>query len=111
MSSMRTAHARILITALTVVAMAAATPTAMAQSVVDATAVEFGPSADHSAVSPEGTPLVTAYVLEILAVGSTVPAYAFDLGKPAPDADGTVRVVFAPLLTTPLVPEQRARPR
>jgi len=103
MSSKRTAHARILIAALTIVAMSALASTAGAQTVVDATTAEFEPSPDHSAVSAEGTPLLTFYLLEFFPAGSSTPSHTIDLGKPVPAADGYIRVAFVPLMPAPLV--------
>ena len=71
-----------------------------AQTVVDPRFVEFAPSADHSTLAPDGTPLVQRYSLTVFVVGSTTPLDTMDLGKPAPSA-GIIRVDFLPLMNTP----------
>jgi hypothetical protein len=76
---------------------------ALAQTTLDATTAEFAASADHSALSADGNPRVTSYRLEIFPAGSTTPAFSLQLGKPAPDGQGLIRVAFAPLLPAPLV--------
>lgn len=68
------------------------TPSAHAQTVVNPRTVEFDPSADHDS-------LVTRYDLEIYQAGAAQPFHTVDLGKPALDTDGKVRVDFASKLT------------
>jgi hypothetical protein len=82
------------------VVLAAAAPVA-AQSVVNPSLAEFTPSADHDAVA-NGVPVVTRYELEIFQQGQTSAVRTIGLGKPAPAADGKIRVDFANLLTSPL---------
>jgi len=73
--------------------------TAAAQTpVINPRIVEFDPSADHAAVSAEGQPLVSRYDLQIFLQGATQPVTTASLGKPAPDADGKVRVDFSTIL-------------
>ena len=62
-----------------------------AQTVVDPRYVEFTPSADHSALASDGTPLVQRYSLSIFPVGSSVASATTDLGKPTPSG-GIIRV-------------------
>jgi len=69
-----------------------------AQSIVDPQRAEFTPSADHSATTTEGVPLVQSYSLSIYQAGSTEALQTVNLGKPAPEADGKVRVAFLNLL-------------
>ncbi len=76
--------------------------TALAQT-VDPRIAEFNPSPDHSALD-NGVPIVTGYQLEIYLVGGTTPVRVLPLGKPSPDPDGAIRVVFDVLLDPPLNP-------
>src|SRR5207249_2136880 len=73
-----------------------------AQSIVDARRAEFSPSTDDSATEPDGTPIVQNYILQIFLAGGSTPVQSVDLGKPAPDPDGFIRVDFVALLPTPL---------
>jgi hypothetical protein len=66
---------------------------------LDPRIAEFNPSPDHSANGPDGEPLVTRYDLEFYLVGAILPFQTTDLGKPAPEADGKIRVTFTTLLT------------
>src|SRR5262245_13627542 len=77
---------------------------ALAQSIMDASRVEFSPSADHSTLNEYGTPLVTGYTMTIYAAGGDDPVQIVDLGKPSPDEDGIIRLDLATLLETPLPP-------
>lgn len=74
-----------------------------AQSVVDARRVEFTPSPEHNAVTTTGTPLVERYSIEVFVAGAIWPVSSADLGKPAPQSDGMIRLDFVSLLSTPLV--------
>src|SRR5919108_4648475 len=73
-----------------------------AQSITDPQRVEFTPSADHNAVDASGTPIVTNYSLQIYTAGSSTIVQTVLLGKPAPEADGMIRVNFVSLLSSPL---------
>src|SRR5947207_668026 len=73
-----------------------------AQSIFDAQRVEFTPSPDNSTVGSDGTPLVSNYTLTVYVAGSSTPFATANLGKPAPDTDGMMRVDFSTLLSTPL---------
>jgi Putative binding domain, N-terminal len=75
-----------------------------AQTIVDATRVEFTPSADHNSVETDGTPIVSTYSLRLFVAGGVTPVETVDLGKPAPDPDGFIRVDFVALLVTPPTP-------
>ena len=80
-------------------------PTVAAQSITDARRVEFTPSADHDAVDQgSGLALVNGYTLDVFLTGGTVPVQSANLGKPAPESDGMIRVDFVALLLTPLTP-------
>ena len=89
-----------LVAALLFLSMAAA---ASAQSITNPTRIEFSPSAPPNALDVRtGTPLVQRYTLDIYRSGSATIVQRVDLGKPAPDADGMIRVNFLALLTAPL---------
>src|SRR3954468_8353668 len=78
-------------------------PAVSAQSISDARRVEFTPSPDHSAVDPNsGAALVTSYTLAVYVAGGATPVSTANLGKPALDVDGMIRLDFVALLTTPL---------
>ena len=80
-------------------------PAALAQSITDARRVEFTPSADHSVVDPTtGVALVTNYSLQIFPAGGATPVRTANLGKPAPEGDGMIRIDFVSLLSSPLTP-------
>src|SRR3954470_22130647 len=71
---------------------------AYAQSVVNPNTAEFSPSVDHSAVLSDGSPAVQSYQLELYLVGATSPFQVASLGKPAPQADGKIRVTLSSVL-------------
>jgi hypothetical protein len=73
-----------------------------AQSIVDAQRVEFTPSPDNSAVDGNGAAIVTGYTLEIFLAGGTTAQQSVNLGKPALDTDGMIRLNYVSLLATPL---------
>ena len=73
-----------------------------AQSIFDAQRVEFTPSANNNTLGADGTPLVSNYTLTIYVAGGSTPFATADLGKPAPDSDGMMRVDFSTLVSTPL---------
>jgi hypothetical protein len=54
--------------------------------------VTFIPSANHHSIGAGGRPMVTGYALHIHRLGATAAETVVDLGKPAPDADGYIRV-------------------
>ncbi|CAN5882725.1 hypothetical protein BH24ACI4_BH24ACI4_21910 [soil metagenome] len=72
-----------------------------AQSVMDARTAEFVPSSDHSRQSG-GVDMVSSYQMRIYAVGGTQPIRTVDLGKPAPQSDGRIRIDFVSRLSSPL---------
>jgi len=74
----------------------------LAQSIMDASTVEFNPSADHSTLDSNGNALVTGYTMTIYSAGGTTVVRTVNLGKPSPGADGFIRLDFSTLLTTPL---------
>jgi hypothetical protein len=83
----------------------AITPAVSAQSIIDARRVEFTPSADHNATDPTtGAALVTNYTLQVFVAGGTIAVSTANLGKPAPAADGMIRLDYVALLTTALTP-------
>lgn len=75
-----------------------------AQTVTDPRLLEFTPSTDHFGTSADGLALVTNYTLAIYQAGATVPFEGVDLGKPAPEPDGKIRVAFIGLLNPALTP-------
>jgi len=75
-----------------------------AQSILDASRVEFTPSTDNTAVDSSGAPLVTNYSMNIFLAGGTAVVETVDLGKPAADPDGFIRIDFMSLLTVALTP-------
>ena len=74
---------------------------AFAQTVMDARTAEFVPSSDHSRQSG-GVDMVRSYEMRIYAVGGTQPIRTIDLGKPAPQSDGRIRIDFVSRLSSPL---------
>ena len=56
------------------------------QTVVNPTTLEFTASPDHGATA-NGVAVVTSYLLELLAEGTTTVAASRDLGKPAPTSN------------------------
>lgn len=62
----------------------------------------FEPSLDHAATTPDGLAKVTSYGWGYYLPGATAPVVEFDLGKPTPAADGTIRVVPPQLMLIPL---------
>src|SRR5688572_27776799 len=76
----------------------AAPASAQTPAVIDPRIVEFDPSPDHSATGSNGLPVLTRYDLELYLLGGTQPVQVANLGKPAPQADGKIRVDFTTLL-------------
>ena len=76
-----------------------------AQSITDGSRAEFIASTDHNAVdAATGAPIVERYAMFVYIAGGTSVVSSANLGKPAPGADGMIRLDFAPLLTTALTP-------
>ncbi len=75
---------------------------AAAQSTINPSMVEFTPSADHAALTPEGQPVVTEYRFEVWIQGAAAPMQTTTLGKPAPESDGKIRATPALLLAVPV---------
>jgi hypothetical protein len=69
-----------------VAALTAASPVA-AQVIVDPRTAEFDPSPDHNNAT-----LVARYDLEFYFQGASQPFQTANLGKPAPQGDGKIRV-------------------
>jgi hypothetical protein len=69
-------------------------------TVVNPTTVQFTPSADNSAVTTNGTPVVVRYDLQIYPQGATTPYTTVNLGKPTVGSDGTIQVIFSTLMAT-----------
>lgn len=71
---------------------------AAAQAVVNPRVVEFDPSPDHDALTPDNQPMVARYDLQFYLVGAAQPFQTANLGKPTPGATGTISVDFSTLL-------------
>jgi len=61
---------------------------------LDPAGLEFDPSPDHSLWHPNGDAIVSRYELQFYYVGGAQPFQVTNLGKPAPEADGKIRVPF-----------------
>jgi len=72
---------------------------AIAQTSVDPQTVEFNPSADHSATTSNGQPLVERYDLAIYQAGAAQAYEVVSLGKPSADSNGKIRVGLAAVLS------------
>src|SRR6476659_5737086 len=68
--------------------------------------IEFAPSADHTVVASDGTPLLSQYSVSVYLAGQSTAIQTLNLGKPSPDADGKIRVEFLSKLTVSLTPGQ-----
>lgn len=60
--------------------------------------IEFRPQADHWSLRADGTPVVSRYSLVVYASGGNDALMQVDLGKPAPQADGMIRIDFDSLV-------------
>jgi hypothetical protein len=89
-------------TTIVLVAVLASASAAWAQTVTDARRVEFTPSAEHNAVDDNGVAVLTRYSLQVFLAGGATALQTVDLGKPAPQTDGLIRLDFVSLLPTPL---------
>lgn len=79
-------------------AVAAQTPTV----IVDPVTLEFSPSPDHDALTPDTKlPLVTGYRLQVVNAATHVSVFEATLGKPTPEADGKIRLVRATVAPAP----------
>ena len=58
----------------------------------DPNVVQFIPPAEHSATLSNGQPVVSRYDISFFQVGAAQAFMNIDLGKPAPQADGVIRV-------------------
>ena len=61
---------------------------------IDPNVIQFLPSPDHWAVRSDGQPVVSKYVLTFYQYGGVDAVMQLDLGKPAPQADGMIRVDY-----------------
>ena len=93
-----------------VFAVCVAAPIAEAQT-VNPHLVSFLPSPDHDAIGDDGQPLVSQYNLAFYPVGGSQPLVVVNLGKPTPDADGSITVDFSTLLTSAPAPGQQLEAR
>jgi hypothetical protein len=90
----------IFLSGLTFVAFASVAP--VSAQIVNPTAAAFAASADHYATYSNGTPIVDHYEMDFYLSGASAPFQTVSVGKPAPDATGTIHVSFASLFSTPL---------
>ncbi len=63
---------------------------AHAQVAVNPQILDFVVSPDHSAVLPNGLPVVNHYEMQFFLPGSTSPVQIYDIAKPTPDQFGVV---------------------
>jgi hypothetical protein len=77
---------------------------ASAQTIVDARHVQFSPSPDDDALAFAGGPVLDRYALQIFMEGGAAPVQTVDLGRPATNGNGMIRVDFVSLLAAPLTP-------
>jgi len=78
---------------------------AVAQTVINPTAVEFQASADHNTVVTGVGPLVESYEIRFYATGASAPQQTSNLGKPTPDASGKCVVdIAATIIAFPISP-------
>lgn len=99
MFAFRPSDRRWLAPAAALIALLTVTASASGQIVVDPRIAEFDASADHFAMLPDGTPIVTRYTLNIYMAGAAEPFHVVDLGKPAPQSDGKIRADFSQKVT------------
>jgi hypothetical protein len=72
--------------------------TASAQTVIDPNFVEFTASPDHNVVT-DGVAAVQRYDLLLYTTGTAAASRTVNLGKPAPDGAGTIRLALGSLLS------------
>lgn len=75
-----------------VFAFVASLPSTTAAQTVNPTVAEFAPSADHHRIALDGQAWLTRYELGFYQTGASSPFQVVSLGKPAPQADGFIRV-------------------
>ena len=85
--------------------LSAATAFGQTTAVVNPTVVQFSPSADNSAVTADGLPVVLRYDLQIYVQSTTAPYTTVNLGKPAVGSDGTISVNFSALMSNWPLPD------
>jgi hypothetical protein len=90
----------VLLSGLTFVSFASVAP--VSAQIVNPTAAAFAASADHYAKYSNGTPIVDHYEMDFYLRGASAPFQTVSIGKPTPDATGTIYVNFASLFATPL---------
>ena len=86
------------------IALAFAVP-AVAQSVVNPSRFEFDPSADHNTIT-NGVPVLSHYELEVYSQSRASLVQSIAVGKPSPEADGKIRIDFATVASSALVPNE-----
>jgi hypothetical protein len=88
---LRSRHSFTVIAAAVIMLMSA--PPTFAQT-ENPNVIAFLPSPQHSATLSTGQPAVSRYDLTFYREGTTEPVLSVDLGKPAPQADGVIRVDY-----------------
>src|SRR5688572_18809257 len=79
-------------------------PTNAAAQTVNPTRALFNASSDHGATDSSGAPVVQSYEIGLYIVGASQPFQTVSLGKPNPDATGTITVdMTAAFLGWPIV--------
>jgi len=87
---------QLLLVTLCVVAGSRAAP---AQTMANPGVVEFDASPDHAALRPDGTPVVTEYVMSVYVAGQSTAVKTVTLGKPAVQPNGKIRVDVRTLMS------------
>lgn len=64
--------------------------------VINPNTLQFTPSTDHNLIGLDGQPVVTRYDARAYLEGASQPLQSWDLGKPTPDPDGTIRIANHP---------------
>jgi hypothetical protein len=86
-------------THLVIAVLSSLAGTATLQAQTNPNVVEFLPSPEHNLVLSTGQPAVSGYQLWIYQNSASEPYMSMNLGKPAIQADGLVRVNFSTVMT------------
>jgi hypothetical protein len=70
--------------------------------------VEFLPPPEHAQVLQTGQPVVSSYQIDVYPSGSNDSVMSVPIGKPAPQADGLIRVSLAALVADWPLPDETA---
>ena len=90
-----------MVKSFSVAALFALVTTAASAQTVDPRYLQFTASADHYAVDANNQPVVSGYQMAWYQSGASAPFQVNDLGKPVPDANGTVLIDLIMLGATP----------